>query len=66
MPVDLAKIEQLRKRAGLTQAEIAARIGMSKQGWSNIIRGRYPNLSVIMLERIAMALEVPAGTLLTE
>lgn len=66
MPVDLGKIERFRIRAGLTQAEIAAKAGMSKQGWNNVIKGRNPQISLKMLERIAGVLGVKPEDLLIQ
>ena len=64
VPVDFKKIERLRVKAAMTQAEAGAKIGMSKQEWSNLVRGRYPRMSVETLERIAKALDVKAAELL--
>lgn len=64
VPVDFAKIERLRIRAALTQSEAGARVGMSRQEWNNLIKGRYPRMSVVTLERIAAALGVTAAELL--
>jgi transcriptional regulator with XRE-family HTH domain len=64
MSVDLGKIEQLRKRAGLTQAEIAAKLGWTRGRWNNIVKGRSSNLSINTLDRIAGALGVDAADLL--
>ena len=64
VPVDFAKIERLRVRAALTQAEIGQRVGLSKQGWNNMVKGRRPNLSVQTLERIADVLGVAIAELI--
>ena len=64
VPVDFKKIERLRIRAAMTQAEAGAKIGMSRQEWSNLVRGRYPRMAVETLERIASALGVSAAELL--
>lgn len=64
MPIDLVKIERCRIRLGLTQAEIASKAGMSKQAWNNVIKGRNPNISLAMVERIAKSLGVPVADLL--
>jgi len=64
VPVDLLKIERLRKRAGLTQAEIAVRAGITKQRWNDIIKGRRAKLMLETVEHIAKALDVPIGDIL--
>lgn len=64
VPVDFEKIEKLRNRAAMTQAEAGAKIGMSRQAWCNLVKGRYPRMSVATLERIAKALGVTAAELL--
>jgi transcriptional regulator with XRE-family HTH domain len=64
VPVDLQKIEKLRRKAGLTQGEIAARIGLTAQRWNNIVKGRAENISVKTLDRIALALGVESADLL--
>jgi DNA-binding XRE family transcriptional regulator len=64
MPVDFAKIEKLRIRAAMTQSEAAAKVGMSRQEWCNLVKGRYPRMAVVTLERIAKALGVRAAELL--
>ena len=64
VPVDFQKIEKLRIRAALTQAEAAAKVGMTRQGWCNLVKGRHPRMSVMMLERISAALGVKAAELL--
>ena len=53
-----ARIRTLRKRRGLTQAELAARVGRSVEALSVLERGRStPTLTV--LGRLAEALQVP-------
>ena len=53
-----ARIRTLRKRRGLTQAELAARVGRSVEALSVLERGRStPTLTV--LGRVAEALQVP-------
>ena len=66
MPIDLGKIEVLRKRAGLTQAEVAARVGMTRQRWNDLVRGRHPGLTLKTVERIAAALGVKVADILLE
>lgn len=63
-PLDTAKVEKLRRRAALTQQEAAVKAGMSKQQWSNIVRGRYGDISLSVVDRMAKALGVRAGELL--
>jgi len=64
LPVDLQKVERLRIRAGLTQGEIAAKIGMRGQRWNDIVSGRKANISIKTLDRIADALGIDSSELL--
>jgi transcriptional regulator with XRE-family HTH domain len=64
VPIDLQKIEQLRRKAGLTQGEIAFRVGLTKQRWNNIVNGRCANISIKTLDRIAGALGIDPAELL--
>lgn len=65
MPVNIALIKKLREAKGLTQAEAAAKAGMSRrQNWNALERGRVKNLTVNTLERVAKALGVEAYRLL--
>jgi len=67
MPVNFHLIEELRKRANLTQEEAAKKCGVGggRQGWSNVIAGRR-DITVGLLERIAKALGVKASELLKQ
>lgn len=59
------RIKAARKKAGLTQAELAARLGISYQGvaqWENDLR----NPKYKTLQKIADALEIPVLELLPE
>jgi transcriptional regulator with XRE-family HTH domain len=52
------RVGLIRRRRGLTQAELAGRIGRSIEAVSSIERGRHrPSLGI--LERLAEALDVP-------
>jgi transcriptional regulator with XRE-family HTH domain len=46
------EIERLRIEAGLTQAQLAARIGLSsQQSWSHYARGKATSISIDMIVR---------------
>jgi transcriptional regulator with XRE-family HTH domain len=64
MPLDVQRIERLRIKAGLTQAEVAAKIGLSRQRWNNVVKGRSANISVKTLDRLAEALGTESTELL--
>lgn len=65
MPADFEKIEQLRKRAGLTKEEAAKKAGFKEpQRWHDLEVGRFPDLRLSTLEKIAKALGVKAKELL--
>jgi DNA-binding XRE family transcriptional regulator len=51
------KIYQLRTKAGLTQQELAARVGTSKSAISRLEDADYQGHSLSMLKRIAEALD---------
>lgn len=56
------KIQKKRKEAGLTQEELADKVGISRAYMGYIEQGRYaPSLEV--LEKIAKALKTPMNTL---
>lgn len=64
VPLDRAKIRKLRLAIPLTQAEAAARSGLSRrQVWNDIERGRR-GISLETLERIAETLGCKARDLL--
>ena len=52
-----ARIGRLREERGLTQEELAARVGISRAYLARIETARH-NLTVPMLERLAKALRV--------
>jgi transcriptional regulator with XRE-family HTH domain len=65
IPLDAAKIRQLREALGLSQVQAAKLAGLpSSQVWSDIERGRRKNLTIESLERVAKALGVSARDLL--
>ena len=65
VPLDHAKIRRLRVKLKLTQAQAAERANLpGLQVWSDIERGRRPNLTIATLDRIAAALGVKAKDLL--
>lgn len=65
MPLDIAKIKQLREAMPLTQEQAAQRAGFSsRQKWNDIENGRRMNLSIETLEKIASVLGVKARDLL--
>ena len=51
------KIYQLRTKAGLTQQELATRVGTSKSAISRLEDADYEGHSLSMLKRIAVALD---------
>ena len=57
------QIRQARRQAGLTQAQLAGRLGVAQSGISRIERGERP-VTVEMLQAIAEALEVEPAQLL--
>jgi transcriptional regulator with XRE-family HTH domain len=65
IPLDTAKIRQLREALKLTQEQAAKRAGLSsRQKWNDIESGRQTNLTIELLERVARALGVSAKDLL--
>lgn len=62
--LDLAKIRELRKGLKLTQAEIAARAGVSLPRWNDIEKGRKPNITLDTLDVIARVLGCDPADLL--
>lgn len=58
-------VRDVREQMGLTQTELAARIGIAQSALSRIEAGRH-NVSVEMLARIAAALDLPLGVHLGE
>lgn len=62
-PAPRTRIREVRKRAGLTQEELAARSGLTQSHLSRLELGKYvPTLTT--LERLARALKVPVSDLL--
>lgn len=60
----MKKLREARLKAGLTQKEAAARVGLSsRQAWNNIERGR-ADVTLRTLDKIAAALGVKARDLL--
>lgn len=57
------RVKQIRKRRGLTQRELAARVGIHRVNLAKIEAGRW-NLTLATLERLAKALRVKASRLL--
>jgi transcriptional regulator with XRE-family HTH domain len=65
MPLDIDRIEALRKELGLTQEEAAAKANLPGRGyWNDIVSGRKANVTIEVLEKIASALGVPSKDLL--
>jgi transcriptional regulator with XRE-family HTH domain len=65
MPLDTEKIRTLREKLGISQQDAADRAGLgTRQRWSNLEAGRFPNIELVTLERIAKALGVKARDLL--
>jgi transcriptional regulator with XRE-family HTH domain len=61
------EIERLRMAAGLTQAQLAARIGLSsQQSWSHYARGKATNIPIDMIIRalavFGQSLEITDGS----
>ena len=50
------RIAQLREKRGLTQAELARRVGTTQAGISRLENPNYRNYSLKTLEKVAMAL----------
>lgn len=64
---DAAKIRAVRERRKLTQADAAAKAGMSQQQWANVEGGHTGGkrgISLATLDKIANALGVKARDLL--
>ncbi|MGB1109066.1 MAG: helix-turn-helix domain-containing protein [Gammaproteobacteria bacterium] len=59
------QVVAVRKQVGITQAELAKRIGVDQSHISRLERGR-KGISVELLVRIAEELEVPVGRLFGE
>jgi transcriptional regulator with XRE-family HTH domain len=65
MPANFAKIEKLRKKAGLTKEEAAKKAGFKEaQRWHDLEVGRFPDPRISTLEKVAKALGVPIEELL--
>jgi putative transcriptional regulator len=63
--VFIANLKEARKRAGLTQEEIASRVALSSKFYGNIEQGvKFPSLSSI--ERLSKVLNVPPYRLFME
>ena len=62
-PVARTRIREARKRAGLTQEQLAAKAGITQSHLSRLELGKYvPTLAT--LERLARALRIPLSELL--
>ncbi len=57
------KIKEICKKKGITQAEVAQKIGTSPSSFTQIVKG---NLSIDMLQKIAIALDVRISDLIVE
>lgn len=57
-PVDriLSQFKRIREQAGLTQRDLAKRIGMDTTALSRLESGRQPNVTMQTLERVARGL----------
>lgn len=51
------RLEDLRTRSGLTQRELAERVGTSRAHISRLLSGRYAGLTITTLARLAAALD---------
>ena len=60
------QIEECRKRAGVSQEELAKRSGVSRSIISGLESGRVCVTTTSTLERIAQVLEVPVRDLIKE
>ena len=58
-----ARIKQLREKRGMTQEQLAEKVGISRAYLARIETARH-NLTVPMLERLAKALRVKPARLL--
>ena len=59
------RIGKARRRCGLSGAELARRIGIERQHLSALEKSRIPNPGVLLVEKIAEALNVSADYLLS-
>ncbi len=59
------KIYVFRKRAGLTQAEVAERAGLSERAYAEIERGT-TNARIVSIQKICSVLNVTPNDILTE
>lgn len=59
------KIYGFRKRAGLTQAEVAERAGLSERAYADIERGT-ANARIVSVQKICSVLNVLPNDILTE
>jgi transcriptional regulator with XRE-family HTH domain len=57
-------IKSLRIERGLTQAQVAQKVGVTKNYITMLERGERKNPSLDIVKKIAKALGVPAGELL--
>lgn len=55
--MDFNRIEELRKRKGLSQDKLAKKAGISTPGYQNIFQNQ--NTTIAYLEKISKALDVP-------
>lgn len=62
-PEVAARIRSARKNAGMTQAQLAERLGMTVSGVSKIENATY-NIGLEAVKKIASALKVDAGWLI--
>lgn len=65
MPLDIKKIEVLRKALGLTQEEAASQANLPGRAyWNDIVSGRKANVTIEVLDSIARTLKVSAKDLI--
>jgi transcriptional regulator with XRE-family HTH domain len=59
------RLKRLRRRRGLTQMELARKVGISQGHLSAVETGRKSGVSVAVLVRLARVLKVELGELVT-
>jgi transcriptional regulator with XRE-family HTH domain len=64
--MDGSRVQEIRKRRGLSQRELAGLAGLSLSYVRKLEQGTLPGTRVQTLRKIAMALRVPTSLLLTE
>ena len=62
MPLNLRKIRELMRRR--TQGEVAAAAGMPRPSLARLLGGRYPDVPISTVEKLAKALGCEPGRLL--